>query len=80
MAAMLAEAQALANSAATELGSTPALLFCGDLNSDLNDGMPGETYLLVCLQMHTDMCLDAQEAIWNPHAATILRCVGASQH
>ena len=57
MAAMLAEAQALADSAATELGSTPALLFCGDLNSDLNDGMPGEIYLLVSLQMHTDMCL-----------------------
>ena len=53
VAAMLAEAHALAESAATELGSTPALLFCGDLNSDLNDGMPGETHLLVSTQMHT---------------------------
>ena len=57
MAAMLAEAQALAESAATELGSTPALLFCGDLNSDLNDGMPGETNSLISSQMHTDMWL-----------------------
>ena len=42
VAAMLAEARALADSAAPELPQAPALLFCGDLNSDLNDGMPGE--------------------------------------
>ena len=42
VAAMLAEARALAESAAPELPQAPALLFCGDLNSDLNDGMPGE--------------------------------------
>ena len=42
VAAMLAEARALADSAAPELPRTPALLFCGDLNSDLNDGMPGK--------------------------------------
>ena len=41
VAAMLAEAHALAASAAEELGRTPTLLFCGDLNSDINDGMPG---------------------------------------
>ena len=23
-------------------GPPPALIFCGDLNSDLNDGVPGE--------------------------------------
>ena len=42
VAAMLAEAHALAESAAGQLGRTPTLLFCGDLNSDINDGMPGE--------------------------------------
>ena len=42
VAAMLAEARALADSAAPELPRAPALLFCGDLNSDLNDGMPGK--------------------------------------
>ena len=42
VAAMLAEAHALAESVAAELGQTPALLFCGDFNSDMNDGMPGE--------------------------------------
>ena len=41
VAAMLAEAHALAESAAEELGRAPSLLFCGDLNSDINDGMPG---------------------------------------
>ena len=41
VAAMLAEAHALAESAAAELGRTPTLLFCGDLNSDINEGMPG---------------------------------------
>ena len=41
VAAMLAEAHALAESAAGRLGRTPSLLFCGDLNSDINDGMPG---------------------------------------
>ena len=41
MAAMLAEAHVLAESAAAELGMAPTLLFCGDLNSDINDGMPG---------------------------------------
>jgi 2',5'-phosphodiesterase len=52
VAAMLAEAHALAESAAADLGSTPALLFCGDLNSDLNDGMPGETHLLPSAHVH----------------------------
>ena len=48
MAAMLAEAAALMNALPDEaapLGQSqdnqPALLFCGDLNSDLNDGVPG---------------------------------------
>ena len=41
VAAMLAEAHELAESAAAELGMAPTLLFCGDLNSDINDGMPG---------------------------------------
>ena len=41
VAAMLAEAHALAESAAGQLSRTPTLLFCGDLNSDINDGMPG---------------------------------------
>jgi len=41
VAAMLAEAHVLAESAAAELRMAPTLLFCGDLNSDINDGMPG---------------------------------------
>lgn len=28
--------------AAGALGAQPSVLFCGDLNSDLNDGIPGE--------------------------------------
>ena len=43
VAAMLAEAHALAESAAGQLSRAPTLLFCGDLNSDINDGMPGES-------------------------------------
>ncbi len=43
-AALLAEAGALIDEIAAApalAGRQPALLFCGDLNSDLNDGMPG---------------------------------------
>ena len=43
-AALLAEAGALIDEvagAAALRGRRPALLFCGDLNSDLNDGVPG---------------------------------------
>lgn len=42
VAAMLAEAHALMQEAAAQLGRPPALLFCGDLNSDKNDGLSGE--------------------------------------
>ncbi len=41
-AAMLAEAHALMQEVGQQLGQTPALLFCGDLNSDKNDGISGE--------------------------------------
>ena len=47
-AALLAEAEALIGEvvgAPALRGRRPALLFCGDLNSDLNDGVPGD-YLL----------------------------------
>lgn len=43
-AALLAEAGALIDEVAGSPalhGRRPALLFCGDLNSDLNDGVPG---------------------------------------
>lgn len=30
-------------------GEEPTLLFCGDLNSDLNDGIPGAATALHCL-------------------------------
>lgn len=33
-------------SGATDDGATPAVIFCGDLNSDLNDGVPGTVELL----------------------------------
>lgn len=42
VAAMLAEAHALMDVAGRQLGRTPSLLFCGDLNSDKNDGISGE--------------------------------------
>ena len=42
VAAMLAEAHALMEEAGRQLGCSPSLLFCGDLNSDKNDGMSGE--------------------------------------
>eukprot|EP00884_Botryococcus_braunii_P003659 jgi/Botrbrau1/13294/Bobra.27_2s0014.1 len=46
-AAMLAEAGDLIGQQAGALGGRPpALLFCGDLNSDLNDGIPGTVELL----------------------------------
>lgn len=47
VAVMLAEAHALMEQCAAQQGlnghqqQQPALLFCGDLNSDLNDGVPG---------------------------------------
>jgi 2',5'-phosphodiesterase len=40
-AAMLAEAAALMRAARPRLARAPSLLFCGDLNSDLNDGVAG---------------------------------------
>jgi hypothetical protein len=43
-AALLAEATALVDDSAAApalRGRRPALLFCGDLNSDINDGVPG---------------------------------------
>lgn len=41
-AAMLAEADRLLQEVGPgPQGARPALLFCGDLNSDLNDGVPG---------------------------------------
>jgi 2',5'-phosphodiesterase len=43
--AILQEAAELAR-AKTNNGLTPALVFCGDLNSDLNDGIPGAIQLL----------------------------------
>lgn len=42
-AAMLAEAHAIMQETGRQLGRTPALLFCGDLNSDRNDGISGNT-------------------------------------
>ena len=41
VAAMLAEAPVVAESAAAGLGMAPTRLFCGDVNSHINDGMPG---------------------------------------
>ncbi|KAK9846341.1 hypothetical protein WJX81_001906 [Elliptochloris bilobata] len=48
-AALLAEAGALIDEVAGApalRGRRPALLFCGDLNSDINDGVPGAVELL----------------------------------
>lgn len=40
-AALLDEVAAFASQQQQQGGEEPALLFCGDLNSDLNDGLPG---------------------------------------
>ena len=42
-AAMVAEAHAIMQEFGRQLGRTPALLFCGDLNSDKNDGISGDS-------------------------------------
>lgn len=39
---MLQEARALMEELRGQLSAEPTVLFCGDLNSDLNDGLPGE--------------------------------------
>jgi hypothetical protein len=41
------EEQQLRQAASALAGVTPTLLFCGDLNSDLNDGVPGRPFHLV---------------------------------
>jgi tRNA threonylcarbamoyl adenosine modification protein (Sua5/YciO/YrdC/YwlC family) len=46
VAALLVEAAALTHGNLPEGRTPPATLFCGDLNSDLNDGVPGVVQML----------------------------------
>ncbi|PSC75583.1 2, 5 -phosphodiesterase 12 [Micractinium conductrix] len=52
--AFIEEAMGDAELAARLGGQRPSLLFCGDLNSDLNDGIPGAIELLSKGTLHSD--------------------------
>lgn len=56
-AALMERAEAMLKSlpAASDSGSRPSILFCGDLNSDLNEGIPGTSFVCEVSHLHTNV-------------------------